>query len=91
MIQLWIGKSNDSGEKKISKSLTFLQVSFARYAFCISIAKCIWLWAKSPKTPDIYIGVSLFDTLLEKVRHFLTHLSDRKILLLDIRIIEFYN
>ena len=27
--------------EKISKSLTFLQVSFARYAFCISIAKCI--------------------------------------------------
>jgi len=51
-----------------------LQVSFARYAFCISIAKCIWLGAKSPKTPNIFIGAPLFDALFRKVLHFLAHL-----------------
>jgi len=35
------------------------------------------LLGKSPKTPVIYIGVSLFDALFEKVRHFLTHLLEK--------------
>ena len=51
-----------------------LRVSFARYAFGISTTKCIQLGAKSPKTPDIYIGAPLFDALLGKVLHFLAHL-----------------
>lgn len=38
----------------------FLMVSSARYAFCISTPKCILLGGISPKTPDIYIGASLF-------------------------------
>ena len=52
----------------------FLMVSSARYAFCISTPKCILLGGISPKTPDIYIGASLFGAPFEKVRNFLTHL-----------------
>lgn len=62
----------------LSDTQTALRVSFARYAFCGHKPFSCILLGESPKTPNIYIGVSLFDALfntpLEKVRHFLTHL-----------------
>lgn len=39
-----------------------LRVSFARYAFCGHKPFSCILLGKSPKTPNIYIGVSLFGT-----------------------------
>lgn len=54
-----------------------LRVSFARYAFCGHKPLSCILLGESPKTPDICIGVSLFDALFEKVRHFLTHLFEK--------------
>lgn len=40
-----------------------LRVSFARYAFCGHKPLSCILLGESPKTPDICIGVSLFDAL----------------------------
>jgi len=54
-----------------------LRVSFARYAFCGHKPFSCILLGESPKTPDILIGAPLFDALLGKVRHFLTHLLEK--------------
>lgn len=43
--------------------------AFARYTFWISTSKMHPVRGKSPKTPIIFIGMSLFAILFEKVRH----------------------
>lgn len=77
MIQLWIEKNNDSGEKKFLSHINIFRCLLLDTHFVYPLQNASRLGAKSPKTPDIYIGVSLFDALFEKVRHFLTHLLEK--------------
>ena len=86
MIQPHLGKGNIFDLKKIP--LTYFQAFYTQKISFIDFLRCLLpdthfvypsqnassLGQNPPKTPDIYISASLFDSLFEKVLHFLTHL-----------------